>query len=125
MRFFFFSVFYIFFAIATFGHLYRHRSGKPRPQDFLFAVIWPVWWLVSHGFGGTMKVVSDAVSFPFQNDDFSLAILLIWLFTAGYYLGGAWPACSGVVACSAVVAKAAAFMPLFALFWGWEIATWS
>lgn len=115
-----FSALYVFFAVVTFGHLYRSRLGKPLPRDVLYSLAWPAWWLVSHGVGGTLEIAIAAIT-PQDNKLFWIA-LCAWLFTGSYYFTKAWPACEGAISCSAVIIKMVVATPLFPLFWGWEIA---
>ena len=108
-------------AMITFARFYRGKplGGCPR-KHYVYAAIWPVWWLVVVGVGGTIDAIDDAMFGSDKRANFSLGI---GLFTAGYYLAQYWHDCDGLVACSGVAMKTASmlFAPISVFFWGWYV----
>jgi hypothetical protein len=110
---------YAFFAIATFGHLYRHstlRRSLPRQLEMLtLATLWPVYWLVAHGVANTLRVAFEAVDVVLGRGFEMLGV--IWFLTAlcfpAYYIAVFWSAARNWGERVAIIAKAVAWAP----FW--------
>ncbi len=117
---------YAFFALATFGHLYRFRhalspsaTGGRGAKIALLALGWPAYWIVAHGVTETLRLATEPVSTVIVKE---IEIIgAIWLLGAllfpAYYIGSYWDQCvSG--ACGLLVGKAflwAAFWPAYLL----------
>jgi hypothetical protein len=117
---------YAFFALVTFGHLYRFRralsagsAGTKLAKTSLLALAWPAYWIVVHGVTATLKTATEPVSSIFVRE--IEVIGAIWFLGAllfpAYYIGSYWDQCASG-ACSLVVGKAflwAAFWPAYLL----------
>ena len=119
---------YAFFLVVTFGHLYRTTKGSPRPKHFLFALIWPIWWIVAHGVTDSVFIAGYAARSFFRAFDpegvivFGLLVLAA-LFSGGWYLAKHWSHCVGTVDCGVVATKAAAVVAAFPFYWGWLLGS--
>jgi hypothetical protein len=107
---------YAFFAIVTFGHLYRHSNlRKSRAQQLkmlALALAWPVYWLVAHGVIDTLRLAFDKLL------DRGLETLgAVWfigtLCFPAYYIGVFWSTARDWGERFAVIGKAVAWAP----FW--------
>ncbi|MGF6307886.1 hypothetical protein ABIB82_001883 [Bradyrhizobium sp. i1.8.4] len=104
-----FLITYMLGCIFTIGHFYRERSGSVGVRQIVYAIIWPVWWLVANGLGRTLDAIDNAVMATDERKSISFAL---GLFAAGHSLSSSWGDCGGAVACTGVVIKSAAmFLP--------------
>jgi hypothetical protein len=106
---------YAFFAVATFGHLYRHsnlrRSLPTQLKMLTLAMLWPVYWLVAHGVGGTLRRAVEATGPGFEM--LGLAWFLAALCFPAYYIAVFWSSARDWGERVAIIVKAIAWAP----FW--------
>jgi hypothetical protein len=118
---------YLFFALVTFGHLYRNTDRTSKAILLGASALWPVYWIVTRGVTETGVISGRAVRSIFVglglSEEFSTFIIFfIALFTGGYVLAKHWPSCTTAMDCSGVAVKAAAAVLGFPFYWGWLAA---
>lgn len=105
---------YSFFALVTFGHLYRsvpHLANR----HFAAAIGWPAYWIVVHGVSGTIRTV-----YATEGETF---IVFFALFTLGHFFSHTQDRCMDAASCGWLTLKAVAVFIGFPFYWGWLWST--
>lgn len=106
----YFSAIYLFFAVATFGHLFR-ETPKFKYRHLAAAAAWPLYWIIIHGVAGSMRtlyaVTGETIYFS------------VGLFTAGFFLARNSHLCTDYLSCGWLALETAAVFLGFPFYWGW------
>jgi hypothetical protein len=102
---------YVLFALITLGHYIRVSCGHGRGhmgiliRGFIFAAVWPVYWITIVGPVATLSVLSDSIS-RVRMELLFVYYTLALIFVPAYQIYINWDSCYSVGSCSGAVAKA-------------------